>query len=237
WGQLYTWNDNAGAFSITQNSNPGPTAFVVSASLPNNTYSPGAQGTVTTQVAATKNIDNVVVDTEIYDANGAKVGQNIVPANLLANQLFSSDWNLILPQSNGIYTIKVGVFSGDWSSTYFWKNNAFQFTIGTPLGGPQPDQTYPINVMVPSNGATVSGTVEIKAVIDNLAINTYTISWRVGNGSFVNLDTDPVTQSYKHAWIDFSNWNWSADHTYQLQFQATDSAGDVIGNQTVTVIH
>ncbi|HZZ99481.1 MAG TPA: PQQ-dependent sugar dehydrogenase, partial [Candidatus Paceibacterota bacterium] len=47
WGQLYTWNDNAGAFSITQNSNPGPTAFVVSASLPNNTYSPGAQGTVT----------------------------------------------------------------------------------------------------------------------------------------------------------------------------------------------
>lgn len=205
--------------------------------MPTSTFQSGANATLTTNVAATGNLANVVVDTEVYNASGTIVLQNVVPASLVANQLFSNLWNVTLPAANGRYTVKVGIFPADYSALYFWIDRAFQFNIGTPLGPPQPGVTYPLTVLQPANSSTVSGLTEIQAVINGLDINTYTISWRTGTGTFFPLDTDPITQAFKHAWIGFSTWNWlPPGSAYPIEFQATDQKGNVIGDTLIHVI-
>lgn len=240
WSKLYYWNDNAASITVSSASNnppPGSIAFGVSATMPQTQFNPGQTSTITTNVAATQSLSNVLVDTEIWSSAGNKVAQNLVPANLIANQQFTTNWDTVLPSTNGPYTIKVGVFAADWSSVYFWSNNTMQFNIGAASPPPNPGQTYPITILQPANNSTVSGSVEIRAVINGLDINKYNIGWRTGNGAYFNLDTDPVTQSYKHAWIDFSLWNWSPTNTYEIDFQATDQSGNVIGNNSITVVH
>lgn len=235
WSHLYAWDNAAGSFSVASSS--AEATFIVSASIPNTAYNPASSAIITTNVTATNDVSNLVVDTEIFDQGGNKVLQNTVPANLLANQQFASSWNATLPSAPGQYTAKVGVFSADWSHLYAWQNRAFVFSIGTPPGPPVPGQTYPINLLNLQNNQNVSGVMEIDAKINGLDINSYTIAWRTGAGEFFSLDTDPFTQSFKHAWIDFSTWNWNANHIYPLEFQATDLSGHAIGDITINVIH
>lgn len=236
WSTLYKWNDTAGTFSVTSGSAPPPAfAFAVSAGMPASTFSPGATGTITTKVTATGAISDALIDTELYDIHGNKVGQNVVTTSLAANTQHEGVWNLTLPSAPGTYIVKVGIFSSDWSTFYFWKNNAFQFTIGSAPSDPTPGETYPITIFVPEDNSTVSGVVEIKAAIPELNIHSYNIGWRTGTGEYFTLDTDPVTQGFKHAWIDFSPWTWMPDGIYPLEFQATDLSGNVIGYKMIHV--
>ncbi len=242
WSKLYKWDDNAGVLQVGSSTPPPPPqnlTFIVSASMPKSTFNPSEQSTLTTNVTATGDVPNVAIDTEVYDSSGTKVAQKVVNTSLTANQQSSNAWNLAVPATNGAYVVKVGVFSGDWSKAYYWNNAAFKFNVGTPPGGPQPGVTYTINVITPKNNATVSGVTEVQAVINGLDINTYNIGWRTGGGQYFNLDTEPYTQTYKHAWIDFSAWNWNANNVYPLEWQATDQSGNVIGHQlnSVTVQH
>ena len=238
WSKVYLWDDAAASFTVASAATSAP-SFVVSASMPSSSFPSGAMTSETTKVTATQDVPNVAVDTEIYDSNSTKVGQNAVNTSLLANQQFTANWNnLQLPNATGTYTVKVGVFSSDYSKLYIWLNRAFQFSIGTPPGPPQPGQTYPVTVIQPQDGSTVSGVTEIRAAIQGLDINTYNIGWRTGGtGSFNPLDTDPVTQSFKHTWIDFSTWTWAANHTYPIEFRATDMNSNIIGSTTISVVH
>jgi hypothetical protein len=218
---------------------PGGGAFAVSVSMPNSNFNPGANTTVTTNVTSANSLSNVNIDTEIYDSSNAKVRQDVKNVNLASGQLYSSNWNVTLPAASGVYIVKVGVFSQDWSQNYFWKNNAYQFTVGSPPPSPTPGQTYNLNIIVPQNNSTVSGLVEIKANISGLDVNSYNIGWRTGNGNFISLDTDPAQLNLKHAWIDFSNWNWNPSNAYPLEFQGTDTNNNVIGHSqiNITVVH
>ena len=241
WSKLYYWDDTALTFHVgsdtnpNPNPNPQPLVFAISTSLPKYVYTANTPTSITTNVAATQDVPNIHVLTEIFDSTNVKVGGTVTDTSLLANQQFTSTWNTNVPAQDGQYTVKVGVFSADYSKTYFWKNNGSTFTVGTPPSGPQPGTTYPITMIAPTNGSTVSGVVEIKSVINGLDINTYNIGWRTGGGEYFTLDTDVVTQSLKHAWIDFSTWTWNPNNTYPLEFQATDNSGNVIGHGLINI--
>ncbi|MDB4978237.1 MAG: domain containing protein [Candidatus Peribacteria bacterium] len=230
--------------TVTVNNNIAPpppppptfTSFVVSASMPKNIFQPGDPTTVTTNVAATNAVPNVSIVTKIYSSTGTELLSHVVTTNLVKNQLFSNDWAVTLPAANGKYIVKIGVFSANYSTLYFWKNSAFVFTVGTPPGPPNPGSTYPIHLLFPTANSTISGLQEIRAVIDGLDINTYNIGWRTGNGQFFNLDTEPVTESFKHAWVDFSTWTWrTLNNIYPMDFQVTDLQNTVIGSESINV--
>lgn len=235
WTAMHYWNSFAGTLIVR--TPPAPT-FVVSADMPKTQFAAGEATSVTTRITATEALANVVITTEIYDSKNTKILQRVIPASLQKNVQFATTWNITVPTPKDAYIVKVGVFSADWKTLYFWKDRAFQFFVGTPPGPPQPGVTYPIRIIEPTDGSTVSGVVELKAVIDTLAIDTYTIGWRTGStGGFAPMDTDPITQNYKHTWIDFGPWTWNADKRYPLEFQATDGSGRRIGDTTITVIH
>ena len=233
WSHLYAWNDSAG--SLTVEDSTGPVAFVVSGSLPKSSFAPGETTTITTNVAATRDIPNVVIHTEIYDPLGNQKAAHATQGDLIANQLLSTDWVTQLPHDHGQYVLKIGVFPSDYSQLLFWKNNASEFSVGAPLPSPTPGQIYPIAVTVPTDGGTVTGLTEIQAAISGLDINSYTLGWRTGSGDYFELDTDPVTKSFKHAWIDFEPWNWMPNHTYILDFEARDMEHRIIGTKSITV--
>lgn len=239
WSHVYHWNDNALSLTIGNSTPPSPPpanpSFALSITASSTVYQGGTPATFTSNIVSTADLPNVLMDTEIDDPSGVLLIQNVVPVNLIANQLFKSDWNVVLPSTAGQYGMKIGIFSQDWSKEYFFKSGAYQFTIGSPLPPPAPGATYPITIVAPGNGADVSGIVEAKSYLQGLDINSYTIAWRTGTGIFFTLDTDPVTKSIKHAWIDFSAWNWNANQLYPLEFQATDVHGNVIGDQGITV--
>ncbi len=235
WTTLYKWIDKAAAFTVADTTPPPTLAFAVSASMPKSSFAPGETAAVTTKITATSDLAHVLIDTEIYDLNGTGISQNLVSTDLLANSQHQTIWNTTLPVTDGTYILKVGIFADDWSRMYFWKNNAFQFTVGAAPGDPVPGKVYPVIIYAPTDGATVSGLVEIRAAIPELDINSYNIGWKTGTGEFFTMDTDPVTQGFKHAWIDFSPWTWHSDNNYLLEFQARDLSENIIGHQAITV--
>ena len=241
WSGLYHWNGAAGMLTVTDDDGPPPpppppASFVVLGEMPSDNFDPGAMTTATTRVTATQDTPSVNILTEIYNESGTKVFGHLDAVDLTRNVQFVSAFPVGLPMAEGPYVMKIGVFNSDWSALYFWKDSAWRFTIGEPPGPPEPGETYDIEVLVPQDGSTVSGTVEIKARISELAIDTYNVAWRTGSGAFFFLDTDPVTRLFKHAWIDFGSWTWLPPGTpYPLEFQATNTGGTVIGGEVIHV--
>jgi hypothetical protein len=131
---------------------------------------------------------------------------------------------------------KVGVFSRNWNTLYKWEDRVLPFAVGTLEDSPQPVDIYDISILSPQNNQNVSGTVELRAAIDNLDVQSYDMGWRTGTGEFIPMQTDP-TFSFKRAWIDFTPWNWRSDSIYPIQLQASDANDNVIANTTINVIH
>src|SRR5258708_33381371 len=78
-----------------------------------------------TGVVSSTDQPNAIVDTEIYDGLGKKVRQFYSNANLKANTESTCTWAGFAPDS-GDYTVKVGVFSSDWTLLN-WNNNAASY--------------------------------------------------------------------------------------------------------------
>jgi hypothetical protein len=75
--------------------------------------------------------DGLLIDLEIYDSNGVKVRQDFAPflgAGVAGGGVVAiHSESFSLPP--GTYTVKVGVFSRDWSTLYRWENRATTFTV------------------------------------------------------------------------------------------------------------
>jgi len=110
----------------------GPTTVVLTP------VRPGEIATIETHVRASAAASGILVDLEVYSAGGAKVAQQIHGGqSFAAGQTRVYRWNLPLGPtfSAGTYTVKVGIFTGDWSHLYLWVNQAATFVFG-PAGGP-----------------------------------------------------------------------------------------------------
>jgi hypothetical protein len=124
WATLHEWNHEAATFSVAA----GPT---VSASA---TASPtpirrGRTLTVNGNVVSTTAIANARIDLEIYNAAGARVGQRICTKGLPAGQVTSCAWRFTVRLPAGTYTVRLGVFSYDWTKLYKWVNQAATFVV------------------------------------------------------------------------------------------------------------
>jgi Cellulase (glycosyl hydrolase family 5)/Wzt C-terminal domain len=84
---------------------------------------------VTASVTATTAASGILVDLEIYDAAGTRVGQHVCTKSFSAGQTQTCAWSFKVKLAPGAYTVKVGVFSANWTTLYTWVNQAATFVV------------------------------------------------------------------------------------------------------------
>ncbi|HEX8923497.1 MAG TPA: hypothetical protein VF828_02085, partial [Patescibacteria group bacterium] len=80
-------------------------------------------------INSSDNLNDGVVDVEIYDGSGNRVNQQFFEhQNISANQNYTvkANWT---PGSTGSYKIKTGIFSTNWSQLYYWDDNVASFNV------------------------------------------------------------------------------------------------------------
>ncbi|MGH7359306.1 MAG: hypothetical protein ACREJR_10885, partial [Candidatus Rokuibacteriota bacterium] len=133
WATLYEWN-NAAA-SVVVNAASGITSGLKSSDFSHSTRAvpgtirPGETVTVTSQVTARKAGTNLQVDLEIFNAAGVQVAQRICTLTFAAQETKPCTWSNPGPLALGTYTVKLGIFSGDWATRYRWYSGATTFRV------------------------------------------------------------------------------------------------------------
>ena len=92
----------------------------------------GAVETIQTRVCSGTAASNILVDLEIYNAAGQKIAQRIFTnQSFSAGETLSYTWSYVVEGTlpSGTYTVKIGVFSGDWSVLHKWENQAATFVV------------------------------------------------------------------------------------------------------------
>ena len=83
----------------------------------------------------------MIVDLEVYNAAGAKIGQTYLrEAKLFGGpetRNTTRKFHLPTTATAGKYTFKLGVFTAGWISDVYWDNAAASFTLST-TGEPPP---------------------------------------------------------------------------------------------------
>ena len=130
WTTPYRWIDQAATFSVQA---PATLAFSVGPTTASpNPVSRGQSVTIGTAVRATAPASGIIVDLEIYDPQGRRVAQRIFSGQSFAagqTRGFTWTWPVGATQSMGTYTVKVGIFSGNWSTLYRWEKAAGAFRV------------------------------------------------------------------------------------------------------------
>jgi len=102
------------------------------------TASPGSALTgqavaISTKVTSSTAMTGVIVDVEVYNSSNVQVGATAFTGQTFAAGVARSfDWTWPGSSTAGTYTVKVGVFSADWSTMYKWENAAASITVTTP---------------------------------------------------------------------------------------------------------
>jgi hypothetical protein len=152
---------------------------------------------------------------------------------------FSSSWT---PQAAGTYTMKIGVFSNDWSQNYHWNNSAATIVISgsgntnppppnnPPPSNPPPPSTQagPLNIWWPSDGATLSGVQPLKIQLGGRDASQYRAFWQVDGGGWVEMNTSSADYPHKEALVDFSGWHWRGKGPYTLNFITAEMNGSTV---------
>jgi hypothetical protein len=112
----------------------GPPGFTVTgATASPNPVSRGASATISTAVTNTGGAaSGILVDMEVYSAGGTKIHQQLTTGqSFAAGQQKSFQWSWAVPagQAPGVYTVKLGIFSGNWATLYTWHNAAATVTV------------------------------------------------------------------------------------------------------------
>ena len=116
---------------------PAFAAFeVTSATALPATVSAGKTVALAVSVQSSVAASNMLVDLEMYNAAGARVGQAVYQTQSFATaKAVRYTWNYAAQAAAGKYTLKVGVFSAGWASLVYWDNTAASFAVTTPVSG------------------------------------------------------------------------------------------------------
>ncbi|HEY6018917.1 MAG TPA: hypothetical protein VIY48_03210, partial [Candidatus Paceibacterota bacterium] len=218
-------------------------------------------GTPVTLNATVKNndgpISGMLVDIEVYDSSGKQVFQQYhanQSYSASASQTYPENWT---PSAAGTYTVKIGMFSNDWSTCYVWNDTAATITVsgGTvgdvnqPAGGgssgsgqtnpppsnPPPATGGPVDIWWPTDGTVMTGTQPLKAMLEQVDANNYKMFWQVDQGGRVEMYTSSTDYPHKEASVDFTGWTWKGRSPYTLTFTATDQNGTTLGQKSVNI--
>jgi mannan endo-1,4-beta-mannosidase len=127
WSTMYRWENAAASVTVS-----APASFnVISTSASPSSIARNQTSTITTSVKATAAASGIQIDLELYNSSGAKVGQSICSRTFTAGQTRSCAWAYAVPGNLpvGTYTVKVGVFSADWSTMHAWVNQAAKLVV------------------------------------------------------------------------------------------------------------
>jgi hypothetical protein len=124
WATLHEWNQQAATFSVS--AGPTVTASATASPTP---IRRGQTLTVRGNVLSTAAIANARIDLEIYNAAGTRVAQKICTKGVPANQVTSCVWRYTVRLPAGTYTVRLGVFSYDWTKLYEWVSQAATFVV------------------------------------------------------------------------------------------------------------
>ncbi len=130
WSKLYAWANQAATFAVDT-----PVALSFTAGTTTATPNPVSRGqrlSVTTSATASAAASGIIVDVEVFNGSGARVGQQVLSGqSFTAGQSRSFTWKWKVPTSlaTGTYTVKVGIFSGNWATLYQWNNQAATVSI------------------------------------------------------------------------------------------------------------
>lgn len=152
-----------------------------------NPVQPAATAQISIKVSSTLAASNRIVDLEIYNSSGQKVGQKIFQSqSFLANQAKSYAWSYLVPAAapDGTYLLKVGVFDANWV-TNFWSNQAGSFRVAR-LVSPSPSpvgSVIPVVKITGSAGTMVGG--EAALAIDGNLTSYWACSGTTGGCALV----------------------------------------------------
>lgn len=237
WSQLYKWEGNAATFSVNNQQTP-PTPPVNAAytfTATNNPTSPKVNegNNINVSVTSNTNVNDSIIDVEVYNSSDQRVFQQFFTGqNLTANQAKSFSVNFTA-NTPGKYTIKAGVFNNGWGNLV-WNGNIKQFDVqnaSTPVP-PTPVPSTEITMINPTNGANLNGLVTFKGSMQNRALNTYKMYWRVDDGQLNEMSD---SNGNKESLIDLSGWNWKGNGPYKITFVAKELNGNVISEKSANI--
>lgn len=260
WTQNYLWNNNTLTFTVTQTGSTGGTgtstntggnnggsntSFAMTASVSPTSPSANQSATISGSASAKGSVNDAIVDYEIYNAGNSRVFQQIYTGqNFVATQPkdFPFSWT---PTAQGTYTVKGGIFNNNWSTNYYWNDGITTFTVGASTGGntgggggttnPPPQTNYNTNIWWPSDGATVSGVLPFKAMVEGLDVSQYSMSWQVDGGALVEMANSSQDYPHKESLVDVSGWNWKGNGPYTLNFVSKNSSGTTLSQKSVNI--
>lgn len=142
--------------------------FTTSATAAPASVARGAGVTITANVTSTTT-RSVLVDIEIYDPSGARVGQQALDNQSLTAgtaRTFAFNWQAPAAGATGVHTVKIGIFSPGWAAFYHWNDNGAQFAVtaaavtATPTSTPGATATPPAGTL-PGLPAGWPGTLQL----------------------------------------------------------------------------
>ncbi len=225
---------------------PAPANYSSSATV-NGTLQVNHPMNISVRVAATQQLNNAVIDVEVYAANGQRVNQTVYENQVV--QTTGATYTVPLTLANaGQYTVKVGIFTSGWAQNVHWNDAAGNFTVAAvPTAPPQPtNPTLPTNpttppssssvsIWWPSGSQGVSGVQPFKAVVDGRALSTYNMYWQVDGGALNFMESVNDAAPHKESKVDLNGWRWNPQRIYAITFVAKDSAGTVIATKSVNI--
>ena len=169
------------------------------------------------------NSSNVNADFELYNSANVQVLQKIFSGESFftnGSKVYTFAWT---PSASDSYTLKVGLFSNDWSQNFYWNNTALQFKVGSSLES--------VAVWWPTNGSSLSGIQPFKALIASQDLTSYVLYWQVDNGmlNIMNNVTDP---DHKEVLVDVSKFGKGI---HNIQFTAKDTNGKIVAQQSINI--
>lgn len=98
---------------------------------------------------------------------------------------------------------------------------------------PTTHSNYDILIESPEDGVALSGEKKIKAYIENLSLEEYTMTYSVED--ITNGEMLDAAGTFKQAKIQFDQWTWNNNGPYIVTLTAYDMTGNMIGNKNLTL--
>ncbi len=210
--------------------------FSISGSLSDSDPSVGESATLSVDVANSgESINNTIVNLEIYDSNDQRVHQEFFEGQNFSQGETKSYDTVWIPENEGEFTVKSGVFSSNWSQTLFWDGNVLEFSVGEGNGEPGE----------PGDFSAVSSADDPNPYVgENLTVSTEVVN----NGGSANntiVDIEIYNSNNEQVFQEFfEGQNFSAGETknYDIVW-APESEGEFVvrvgifsGNWTETLL-
>lgn len=224
------WNSGSSGGDGTP---PGTTLFSVSGGMSPSAPSAGQPVTLSTTVTNTDGgVSGANVDLEVYQG-GSRVFQKVFSGqnfNSSESHTYFATWT---PSGAGTYTVKVGIFSGDWGTLYDWNDSVASVSVQSGSSGSS--GSYTTDIWWPTSGARVSGVQPFKAMLEGLSTSQYTMYWQVDSGQLNAMSNSTQDYPHKEALVDLSGWKWHGTGPYTINFVSKNSSNAALSQKSVQI--